>query len=230
MSPPIAWCTDTVDAVIATDPVLILFAKTPEPGAVKTRLCPPLTGQQAAQLAELLIEHTVRLAQCWPGPVQLAVWPDTRHPLFQRLAGEYGLPCVRQDPGDLGAKMAAAIATPVCQDRPAAIMGCDVPHCPARVLEAAAQHLQTGRNVLGPTNDGGYYFIGLNANYPALFNDIAWGTDQVLNQTRARAAELGVAFTLLPSVTDLDTWPRVCAISAKIPQLARLVDRFSAPN
>lgn len=227
MSPPIAWYTNTVDAVTATGPVLILFAKTPEPGTVKTRLCPPLTDQQAAQLAELLIEHTVRLAQCWPGPVQLAVWPNTRHPLFQRLAGEYGLPCVRQDPGDLGAKMAAAIATSVCQDRPAAIMGCDVPHCPAPVLVSAAQHLQAGKNVLGPTNDGGYYFIGLSANHPALFSGIAWGTNHVLNQTRARAADLGVAFTLLPSLTDLDTWSQVRAISAEIPHLARLVDQFS---
>ncbi|MEK7191803.1 MAG: DUF2064 domain-containing protein, partial [Pseudomonadota bacterium] len=65
--------------------------------------------------------------------------------------------------------------------------------------------LAQGRNVLGPTEDGGYYFIGLGAPHAGLFEGIDWGTDRVLAQTLERAKSLGVEFEWLPRLRDIDT-------------------------
>lgn len=210
-------------------PILILFAKTPTPGTVKTRLQPALTPGQAVQVAELLIEQTVLRAKSWPGPVELAVWPDQSHPLFQRLSREHGLRCRPQVQGDLGEKMAAALTAATARGRPAAILGCDVPHCPATVLKDACRRLRSGSAVLGPSSDGGYYLIGMGTGEPALFHGIPWGTDQVLQRTRERAAALDLSFYLLPVLTDLDTWAELRAARNEVGGLARLLDSFAAP-
>ena len=74
------------------DPALILFAKSPVPGRVKTRLMSQLNAQQAARVATLLIEHTVRLAvNSWPGPIALHTWPDTNHEVLKSLSDTHGL-------------------------------------------------------------------------------------------------------------------------------------------
>ncbi len=205
------------------EPALILFAKTPVPGAVKTRLQPQLDALRAAQVAELLIEQTVITARHWPGPVSLAVWPQEDHPLFHRLRQEYALPIHRQCAGELGFKMDDALTGGMQLGRPAAIMGCDVPHCPVDVLLFAAAELMHERPVLGPSTDGGYYFIGLTRPSSALFKNIAWGTDAVLTQTLHQAQGAGIAFTLLPELTDLDSWNDLVLLQDAIPGLTAIV-------
>ena len=212
--------------VPALDPALILFAKTPVPGAVKTRLQPQLDASQAARVAELLIEQTVVVARHWPGPVSLAVWPQEDHPLFHRLRQEYALPIQRQSAGDLGHKMDDALTGCIQLGRPAAIMGCDVPHCPPEVLLAAATELDNGQPVLGPSTDGGYYLIGLTKPNASLFVDIAWGTNAVLAQTLQRASAAGVTFKSLPELTDLDSWSDLIKLTPTIPGLAALMNKI----
>lgn len=189
-----------------TGPALVLFARTPRPGAVKTRLMPEYDAAQAAAIAEALIRATVRLALAhWRGPVELSVWPDPGHALFDELRSRHGLRITRQAPGDLGRKMHLALTHWTSRGVPAAIMGCDVPHLPPVALARANRLLRQNRAVLGPSRDGGYYLIGLRRACPALFRNMPWGSAAVLNRTKRAAARAGLRFTLLATMRDIDT-------------------------
>lgn len=189
-----------------TQPALMIFAKRPVAGEVKTRLQPAYTPAQAAQIAAVLIRQTVELAvSSWPGHVYLCGAPDSAHPLFVELARRFGLTLRPQGEGDLGARMQRALAWGIERHGAAAVLGCDTPHCPWDVLDEANAVLARRGNVLGPSDDGGYYLIGLAQDRPALFRDIAWGGATVLAATCERARGLGIEFDLLPALRDIDT-------------------------
>lgn len=187
-------------------PELILFAKQPIAGKVKTRLQPDYSPEQAAQIAEFLIGGTAKLATAhWPSVVYLYGAPNVDHPCFRHLAEKFHLRLVAQANGDLGLKMLTAMQQGIARSGAAAVMGCDVPHCDAAILEHAHEKLARGENVLGPTQDGGYYFIGLQDAAAALFEQIEWGGSQVLETTLVRAQQVGITFEMLPKLTDIDT-------------------------
>jgi rSAM/selenodomain-associated transferase 1 len=187
-------------------PELIIFAKQPVPGQVKTRLQPHYTPEESAAIAAFLIRATVELAVgSWPGNVWLYAAPDAGHPLFTDLAREFGVRLRPQVAGDLGAKMHAALAEGIARTGAAAILGCDVPHCPWEVLDQTNEWLARRRCVLGPTEDGGYYLIGMASAEPRLFEDMAWGEASVAAETLVRAEALGLDFERLPRLRDLDT-------------------------
>lgn len=191
---------------IFRQPELIIFAKQPLAGQVKTRLQPEYTPREAAEIAAMLVRATVELAVAsWPGEIYLYGAPDAGHPLFEELARKFDLQLAPQGAGDLGARMQAALCAGLARRRAAAILGCDVPHCSGDVLDLANHWLAQGRNVLGPTEDGGYYFIGLGAPHAALFEGIDWGTERVLAQTIEKAEKLGIEFEWLPRLRDIDT-------------------------
>src|SRR3972149_2224967 len=156
-----------------SQPQLILFARQPIPGQVKTRLQPDYSPERAAEIAAFMIRATVELAvSTWPGDVMLYVWPATEHLLFHRLTNEFRIRLARQADGDLGAKMLDALRAGIARKGSAAVMGCDVPHCGWDVIDQANGWLARGKNVLGPTEDGGYYFIGLQETQPELFDEM----------------------------------------------------------
>jgi hypothetical protein len=189
-----------------SQPELILFARQPIAGQVKTRLQPEYSPERVAEIAAFMIRATVELAvSAWPGDVALHAWPDVDHPLFQELAREFHIRLTSQAGGDLGAKMLSALRAGVERNGCAAVMGCDVPHCGWDVLDKANDWLARGKNVLGPTEDGGYYFIGLQEARPELFENMPWSGNQVLPMTLARAEELGMEFELLAKLRDIDT-------------------------
>jgi rSAM/selenodomain-associated transferase 1 len=201
-------------------PELMLFARQPLPGLAKTRLSPPASPQQAAEIAAAMIRITANLAASyWPGEVYLYGTPDADHPLFHELASALHLHLVDQAPGDLGAKMHSAIAEGVGRRGGAAVMGCDVPHCPGRALEQAFEWLARGRNVLGPSSDGGFYFIGLTRELPGLFDAVPWGTNMAAACTIGAAAASGVEFENLPRLQDIDTWSDLAAVASEFPSL-----------
>jgi rSAM/selenodomain-associated transferase 1 len=203
-----------------TAPALVLFAKTPVPGAVKTRLMPEYDTRQVAVIAETLIQWTVQLALAhWRGRVQLSVWPETDHPLFHELCARYDLPVTRQAPGDLGRKMHAALLAWTARGIPAAVMGCDVPHLPPAVLARANHLLRRGRAVLGPSRDGGYYLIGLPRACPLVFRGMPWGNVALLSKTLRVARSANLRFTLLPALHDIDTADDLRRVSAVLPPL-----------
>ena len=207
-----------------SQPELILFAKQPIPGEVKTRLQPDYSLEQAAEIAAFLIRASVELAvSAWPGDVALYVAPDMDHPLFRDLEREFRLRLALQAEGDLGARMLRALRDGIGRRGCAAILGCDVPHCGWDVIDRANGALARGRNVLGPTEDGGYYFIGLQEARAELFEDMPWGSNKVLEKTLARAEALGMEFEMLTKLRDLDTSNDLWLIAQKYEPLRRFL-------
>ncbi|MGE5240120.1 MAG: TIGR04282 family arsenosugar biosynthesis glycosyltransferase [Bacteroidota bacterium] len=208
-----------------SQPELLLFARQPVPGEVKTRLLPEYDPARAAEIAAFLIRATVELAaSAWPGRIYLYAWPDPEHPLFRELAREFPVTLAAQADGDLGAKMLAALRDGIERSGCAAVMGCDVPHCDWPVLDQANDWLARGDNVLGPTEDGGYYFIGLQQPRAELFEGIEWGGDRVLAATLARAETLGIEFEMLPLLRDIDTAADLWLIAQKYDALRRFLE------
>lgn len=180
----------------------------PEPGQVKTRLQPSCSPERAAIIArELIIQSLELVTKSWPDELCLHVWPNVEHPFFKDLQSRYGVQLRPQVSGDLGTKMSAAISRGIHKVGAAAVMGCDVPHCPGEILSQAHEVLLRGENVIGLCEDGGYYFLGLTQHAPGLFENIPWGGDKVASATLARARALEISFGLqLPPLRDIDSW------------------------
>lgn len=209
-------------------PALIVFAKSPISGCVKTRLMPELSAQQAAQVATVLIENTIRQAMHnWPGDISLCAWPDARHPLLQSLATAHQLSISVQCGVDLGERMLNALRLYTARGRPAAILGCDVPHCPGQQLRRAYYSLQHGRNIIGPSQDGGYYLIGLQQAHADIFDGIQWGGKEVMQQTLDAAHRCGVIFERLISLVDIDTYQDLKRVAERVPDLNRWLKQFT---
>lgn len=104
---------------------------------------------------------------------------------------------------------------------PAAVMGCDVPHCPPEQLKKAYDLLSQGENVIGPCVDGGYYLIGLQVCQPALFSRIRWGRPDVLESTLQRAADHDTGFSTLIRLRDIDDYGDLRSAMEQLPILRR---------
>ncbi len=210
-------------------PDLILFAKQPIPGQVKTRLQRDYTPEQVAQIAAFLVCTTVDVAvNSWPSEVYLYGAPDANHPLFQGLAADYRVHLMAQGDGDLGEKMLGALRDGVARRGAAGIMGCDVPHCPWEIIERAHEMLAKGHNVIGPSVDGGYYFIGMQAVPAAVFQEIDWGGPDVAETTVRRAQQLGIYFERLPELRDIDTGEDLWVVAQEYEPLRRQLYRILA--
>lgn len=202
----------------------MIFAKQPQAGDAKTRLQPEYTPAQAAEISAFMVRATVKLVvETWPGEVSLYGAPDVNHPLFRELADEFGIRLAEQRGRDLGERMLHAFEDVLTRRSAAAILGCDVPHCSWSILDQANHWLARGDNVLGPTEDGGYYLIGLQRACPGLFTDISWGTAQVLSQTLAHAETLGVEFSQLPDLQDVDTAADLWLVAQEYTPLRRFI-------
>lgn len=207
-------------------PELILFAKQPIAGEVKTRLQPQYTPEQAADIAQYFIEASVvNAVNHWAGPVSIYTSPDISHPIFRSLAEQYGLKLYSQKGNGLGLRMHAAIEDGIKRHGAAAVMGCDLPHCPQSIFENAFGLMSNKHVVLGPTRDGGYYFVGMAESCVELFTDITWGTDKVLADTLSRAASLEIDIVLLPTLQDIDTATDMLEVARVFPGLAQFLDQ-----
>jgi hypothetical protein len=188
-----AWHATTP---INADCAVIVFARAPLAGRVKTRIARRIGDAAAANLHRRLVRATVeaaRAARC--GPVELHV--TRRHTFFKTLAAPVHL----QRGTDLGARMYHALAR---QPR-AIIIGADAPALTPADIARAARALQGGAHmVFAPAEDGGYALIGARRLTPAIFASVEWGGAQVLAQTLRNAARAGLSFKLLPTVWDVD--------------------------
>ncbi len=187
-------------------PDLILFARQPVLERVKTRLQVHYSAKQVVEIAKFLVRATVKLAVAnWPSEVYLYATPDAEHAFFRALAEEFRIHLASQARGNLGHKMLCALREGIARRGVAGVMGCDVPHCRPDIIEHAHEQLAKGYNIIGPTEDGGYYFIGMQQVQNALFESMQWGGRDVAEVTLARAQQLGLRFELLPKLTDIDT-------------------------
>ena len=184
---------------------LIVFAKAPVAGAVKTRLIPALGAEGAATLATRLLERTLAAGTAAGfDQVELCVSPDTSHPAFGALAAAHGLTLTAQGDGDLGARIDRALARVLRDHRHAVLIGTDAPALDAARLRDAARALEGADAVFVPALDGGYALVGLQRAQPALFQGIAWSTPQVMAQTRERARAAGLTWAERDPVPDID--------------------------
>ena len=191
---------------------LIIFAKAPVAGQAKTRLIPALGAAGAAALAERLLEHTLAAAQAArPDALELCITPDdtpaTRHPAFTRMQAAHRFTITAQGAGGLGQRMQRALARALQVHAGALLIGTDAPALGAPLLAAAAAKLHTHDAVFVPALDGGYALVGLRhgtRDAAALFEGVAWGTGQVMAQTRERAAAAGLRWAELEAVADID--------------------------
>jgi len=186
---------------------LIVFAKAPIPGEVKTRLCPPLDPDEAASLHGTLVLDTVERAKGLAGAsLYVAGAPDLAHPFFKVLEGRYGAKLLAQRGPDLGARMKWAMQDAFEQGAEDVLLtGTDLPTLPRARLMESLTLIKKHDVVLGPTADGGYYLIGLRKMVPALFEGIGWSTASVFADTKKKIEDAGLSLGLLPECRDLDT-------------------------
>jgi uncharacterized protein len=188
-------------------PVVIVMVKAPRPGFAKTRLVPELPEAQAAALAACFAEDVVRGAARVTADLLIAYSPAEGRALLKAfLPG--GLRWVEQQGADLGARLQSAATHAARLDfAPLIFIGADSPTLPTVLIADAITRLESGETdvVLGPTEDGGYYLIGLRRPEQGLFEGITWSTSRTLEQTAEAAARLGLRLLQLPPWYDVDT-------------------------
>ena len=197
-----------------SDATLLVLAKSPVPGRVKTRLCPPCSPAQAAALAEAAIVDTLAAAIATPGVRPILV--------LDGVPGAWvpnGLEIVPQVEGDLGARLAGAFAV---TDGPAVLVGMDTPQVTPDMLRAAVDALlRPGTDaVLGHTVDGGWWIIGFRSPQPSAFDGVPMSTAETGARQERRLDELGLSVTTLAVETDVDTFADAHTVARSSPTTA----------
>ena len=198
--------TDTDHAELPIPGVSVaVLAKAPVAGHAKTRLAPTLGPAGAARVHRQLVLRTLQTVQ--RAGLRLQLWGDpVGHRFFKALARVQGSPILAQPAGDIGARMHAAFVHH-CGRSPAPLLliGTDCPVLEAAHLREAARRLLAGSEaVFTPAEDGGYVLVGLRRPVPELFENMAWSTEQVMAQTRERLQRLGLRYSEMPTLWDMD--------------------------
>ena len=179
-----------------TDRVLVIMAKAPRPGAVKTRLMPGLSPEAVTGFYRCLLEDTLALARSLSDVEVAIMCPGSDVDELSQLAGNEASVVAQQGEG-LAAGLTSVFAH-FAGDRPRCTIAfnSDSPHLPRSVLEAAFETVAAHDLVVGPTHDGGYYLVGAKNSHPTLFAGDGMGTSSALERllSRARALELSVGF------------------------------------
>lgn len=188
------------------DNAILIFAKTPQAGRVKTRLIPALGERGACALYITLLERALAWICREPGcAVELWVTPQTDHPVFRRLARRYALTLHLQRGRDLGERMGHASRRALARHRRLLLLGVDCPALNSEHLRQAFRWLAEGEDaVLGPAQDGGYVLLGIKAWEERLFLGHGWGGEGVAETTRTAMRQAGWRWRELPLLWDLD--------------------------
>jgi rSAM/selenodomain-associated transferase 1 len=188
---------------------LIVIAKAPHPGRVKTRLCPPCTPEQAAALAEAALRDTL---------AAVAATPADRHVLvLEGPAGAWlpaGFELHRQRGDGLGERLAAAFAD---IGGPALLVGMDTPQLTPALISTGLDELGRADAVLGRSTDGGYWAIGLRAPNARVFDGVPMSREHTGAIQLARLRELGLRVAELGELRDVDTVADARAVATAAP-------------
>ncbi len=184
---------------------LVVFARQPSLGRVKTRLARRLGRQGALRAYEAMLDCVVGR---WSGTSDLAcvlaVTPDAWCEAARRRWP--GFEVVAQGTGDLGQRLNRVTqARWLTARRPMVLIGADSPDLPESLLRDAVRIARRGQIALAPTADGGYCLLAIPRPVPELFSGIAWGSQQVARQTREAARRAGLSLVELPAFFDVDT-------------------------
>lgn len=184
---------------------IIVFAKAPVAGRVKTRLIPALGEEGAAALAREMLDHTLAAAleaEC--GTVELCMDPAPGDEAWFGILLPEHIALTTQGTGDLGQRMARAAERSIGRARRVLLIGTDCVEMSAPLLRAAAQTLDTADACLHPTVDGGYALLGLTRFDYSLFDGIAWSTSSVAEETCRRIEALGWTLAIGANLHDVD--------------------------
>jgi len=187
---------------------LIILTRFPIPGKAKTRLIPALGPEGASDMHAQMVEHTLSsariLEQKQPGLLEICYAGGEKNDMRQWLGSD--LRYAAQGQGDLGSRMMEAANRGFMQgNQRVVLIGTDCPGLTAAHLQFAFYALRDHDVVIGPSLDGGYYLIGMRRMNRALFEGITWGSDRVLQETRAKARTAGLSVGLLNALQDVDT-------------------------
>lgn len=199
---------------------LIIMAKEPKVGSTKTRLCPPLSLEEAAKLYEALLRDTIEAtSKLQSVDLSIAITPLESKPYFEAIspAGTLLLPIVCSDIGgclnrvlnhllDLGYKKVIALNG-------------DGPSLPSAYIEEAFALLDEHDLSFGPSEDGGYYLVGMQAKTPEIFHGITWSTETVLEQSLEKAKSNGKTVGLTPMWYDVDTADDIARLKQELDHL-----------
>lgn len=182
--------------------LLIIFAKNPEKEHVKTRLAKTLGEQKALEIYRTILGYTLSVADGCECDKEL--WYSRFIP-EQDEWGKRGFRIQLQQGEDLGERMKHAFRRAFKNSYPkVVIIGSDCAELTPDLISDSYQKLDKHDLVIGPSEDGGYYLLGMNELYGRLFEDIPWSTSEVLAQTMEKAKALGLDISLLPELNDVD--------------------------
>lgn len=185
--------------------LLIVFAKAPIPGKVKTRLIPAFGEAGACKIHEQLVRRVVSQACATPTfEVELHTALTSRHPFFWELRRSYSLALKSQVEGDLGKKMQMAIRQGLKTYERVIIVGTDWAAFDVDTVSAAAHALNNNDYVFVPAEDGGYVLVGASKDDSTPFRGIEWGTDKVMAKTESSLRRQSLSYELLPASWDVD--------------------------
>jgi uncharacterized protein len=215
-----------------SDRALVVFVKHPTPGAVKTRLAEAVGPAVAAELYRALAERVLASTTPLPGEYERLVFFDPPQARDRMRAWLPGVRLLAQSEGDLGRRLSDATARAFARGASrVAVVGTDAPGLARETVVDALDALDAADVAIGPTEDGGYYLLGLRQPRPELYAAIAWSTPSVLAETRARAAAAGLVVHELPALRDLDTiedvrleWPALRELLRAHPQLRHSIE------
>jgi rSAM/selenodomain-associated transferase 1 len=197
-------------ALAAGDVSLLVIAKDPRPGQVKTRLCPPCSPEQAARLAEAALADTLDVVARAPAARKVLVL-DGDDERWRRD----GLEIIAQRGGRFADRLAHAFLD---AEGPALLVGMDTPQLTTELLDEGLQALASFDAVLGPAPDGGYWSVGLRRPHRDAFRDVPMSSEATLRCQRQRFRSLGLATYEQPPLRDVDTIHDARAVARLAPR------------
>lgn len=196
---------------------IVVMAREPRSGAVKTRLARAIGDERAAALYEAFLRDTIATCAGTSADVIISFANDAPRSaaFFARIAPS--LTAVPQPNGDFGARLSAGIAAGFAAGHTrVAVVGSDIPHMASGWIDDAFALLDDADMALGPAHDGGYYLMALRQPEPRLFRGIDWSSGREFAQTLTRARECGLRVALVETTFDIDNEADLDALRARI--------------
>ena len=198
-----------------SDRTLVIMAKAPRPGTVKTRLTRSLPVEAVTELYGCLLDDTIALARSLPS-VKVAIMCPASDVEELTYLVRREIAVVAQRGEGLAAGLRSVFAKFTTRARHVIAFNSDSPHLPLEVLAGAFELLTTNDVVIGPTHDGGYYLVGAKADHAALFHGDAMGTDSALDGLLARARRLHLSVGFTDPFYDIDVEGDLTRLAAEL--------------
>lgn len=190
-------------------PTIIIYARHPRPGAVKTRLAMGIGAENAAIVYAIALDHVLQQLKPLASRMRVVIDAATEDDVpALRVRAPWAADVRPQCAGDIGERMSHSLERALDEGASCALLtGSDLPGLETTMLTCALDLLASHDAVLGPARDGGYWLVGLRHACPSLFSDIRWGDDDVYGTSLLRASHCGISCAQAETLSDIDTLP-----------------------